>query len=74
MNSAPQKLVIPNKLLTSDAFLGSGNPRIAFILRSLGLMPSLPMVCPRNSSDLLLYFFAKSSEYRMEVLVMVLLV
>ncbi len=42
MNSAPQKLVIPNKLLTSDAFLGSGNSRIAFILRSLGLMPSLP--------------------------------
>ena len=55
MNSAPQKLVIPNKLLTSDAFLGSGNPRIAFILRLLGLMPSLPKVCPRNSSDLLLY-------------------
>ena len=55
MNSALQKLVIPNKLLTSDAILGSGNSRIAFILRSLGLMPSLPKVCPRNSSDLLLY-------------------
>ena len=55
MNSAPQKLVISNKLLTSDAFSGSGSPRIAFILRLLGLMPSLPKVCPRNSSDLLLY-------------------
>ena len=55
MNSALQKFVIPNKLLTSDAFLGLGIPRIAFILRSLGLMPSLPKVCPRNSKDLLLY-------------------
>ena len=54
-NSDPQKLVILNKLLTSDAFLGSGSPRIAFILNLLGLMPSLPKICPRNSSDLLLY-------------------
>ena len=55
MNSAPQKLVIPNKLLTSDVFLGSGSPRIAFILRLLGLMSSLLKVCLRNSSDLMLY-------------------
>ena len=79
MNSAPQKLVIPNKLLTSDAFLGSGNQRIAFILRLLELMPSLLKVCPINSSDLLLYshllpFRVSPFEYHMEVLVVVLLV
>ena len=51
----PLKLVIPNKLLTPNAFLGSGSPRIAFTLTLFGLMPSLPKVCPRNFSYLLLY-------------------